>query len=157
MVCDARNSACNTAAGDYPPAPPALWEFVKSFRAHATAFTDLRKYVRHKMFAEVVTRPLDSSLQQTSPTFTALTNDVSQSGISLFSTICVRDPFLAISLRLEKELIQKTVEVVRCRPVRGFFHIAGRFRDTVAEPTEDRGTCACGDPESHGTPVEQPT
>ena len=77
----------------------------------------------------------------------AVTRDISSSGISLVSTRAANSPFLAVELSASyDETIQIVMRVIRCRPLRCFYEIAGPFF-TVAQDESGEEAASAEEPQ----------
>ena len=91
-----------------------------------------RGAARYPLACPVVVVPIDEQ-ETLGEAFAAITRDISSSGISIYHTRPVHDPYLAIQWT-ERGQLQVLVEVVRCRPVGlSLYEIGCRF---VIQPAE---------------------
>ena len=81
---------------------------------------------RELLITEVRVFPLDLSLKRVGEGFTAISRDISTSGISFFNDEPTT-PFLAVELEDGHRKICAAMEVVRCEAKGPLFEIAGKF------------------------------
>ncbi len=68
----------------------------------------------------------------------AVTRDISTTGLALISTRAASSRFLAVELACPSgETIQVVIRVIRCRPVRCFYEIAGTYFVVLGEAGAD--------------------
>ena len=113
-------------------APPSeLAAFVENLLAKARLGFERRTAERFPLAYPVLVVPIDDQTK-TSTAFAAITRDVSSTGLSMFHTHPVYEPYLAVQFATETgEKFRVLVEVIRCQPKGLFFEIAGSF---VTEP-----------------------
>jgi hypothetical protein len=102
----------------------------------ADYFLEQRAYRRHSICVPLEVISFDSQGRQTANPFTAVTKDISATGLSFLHIAPVFDPYLLV--RFPKSgrhnELWLVLEFVRCRPVGPLWEIGGR---SVAEPTEN--------------------
>jgi len=118
--------------------PKAIAEFVARMvpeKAHPGA--QKRALDRYPVVTPIAVMPLGDRLELVGETFMAVTKNISGSGLALVCTRAVRARYLAVEiLEYAREGIQVVVHVLRCRPVRCFYEIAGRFVTRMLESSE---------------------
>jgi hypothetical protein len=87
---------------------------------------DRRQQKRFKMAIRATAIPVNERLSPLDEAFTAMTINISQSGLALIHTRAVNCRFLLIELE-DKHRTQVVLEVIRSRHVGRFYDIAGRF------------------------------
>ena len=112
--------------GNEPSAEAHLWgeQLVEEF----TGFEyEARAYPRTKLTAEIVVRATNGLGSVFGTPFTAITTDISPSGLGFLHTTAVPDRFLAITLGENGRRVFVLVEVVRCRSVGKLYEVGVKF------------------------------
>jgi hypothetical protein len=95
---------------------------------------DRRAFQRTAVAVEVRLQPMDSSFAPAGEVFTAITRDISASGVGLVSTRPVKAAFLSLQLpATQNQPPQWVVRVSRCQPMGGFYDVGTSF--VTALPT----------------------
>jgi hypothetical protein len=120
--------------------PSAIAEFVAKLLPEDYRGWEKRGYKRLSVVTPVAVMPLSESLEPSGSPFMVLARNISRSGIALVSTRSVSATCLAVELpRDPEESLQVVVRVVRCRPLRSFYEIAGSFVTKMVPPREFNG------------------
>lgn len=111
------------------PPPKAIVDFIARIRPEALRGPEKRGCPRFSVVTPVAVMPLDERLEPVGTPFLVLTRNISRSGMAMVSARAVAPAaFLGVELpRSPKESSQVVVHVRRCRPVRSFYEIAGKF------------------------------
>ncbi len=88
-----------------------------------------REHARTKLIVPVQIQPLDESYGASGDTITALTRDISQSGIGIISPRSISDELVAVRLSLHDNQIglNMAARVLRCEKLGGFYDIGCQF------------------------------
>ena len=128
--------------------PEAIVEFVTKMMRTECKRNDNRGAQRRAVVVPVPLIQLDEGLSPTGNVHMAVTRDISSSGISLVSTRAANSPFLAVELSASyDETIQIVMRVIRCRPLRCFYEIAGPFF-TVAQDGSGEEAASAEEPQN---------
>ena len=77
---------------------------------------------------EVWVQPVDSGFEPLGEPFTAVSRDISSSGIGLMHTRAIREKYLWLRLETRGGVKMNVVaEVLRCRPLGMFYEIGAKF------------------------------
>ena len=87
---------------------------------------DRREQRRFAVTIRATVIPVDEHMSPVDEPFTAMTLNISQSGLALVHTRAVNHRFLLVELH-DPRRTQVVLEVIRCRHVGRFYDIAGRF------------------------------
>ena len=116
--------------GDKLHSPPTeLLRFVhrvaeETLRDHV----EERQFPRYKLTVEVWVQPVNSDFEPLGDPFTAVSRDISTSGIGLMHTRAIRDKYLWLRLATQGGgTMNVVVEVLRCRPIGMFYDIGAKF------------------------------
>ena len=113
-------------------APEAVVEFAHEIISQCgqslPSQIERRGMVRFPIAVPVLVMPLDENYQPVGPAFEAVTRDLSAGGMALLHTRAVNAKFLALEIEIpQKGRRTMILEVLRCRPSRRFYEIAGKF------------------------------
>jgi hypothetical protein len=115
----------------------AISELIARIAPKAYSGPEKRTVERFPFVAPVAVILLSDTMAPVGAPFMVLTRNISRSGIALVSTRPVNTEFCAVALpSAGEETIQFVVQVVRCRPLRSFYEIGGRFVTRMVEPDE---------------------
>jgi hypothetical protein len=135
-------------------APPAsLVRFVRSLQMGDEPDDERRASKRFNLSIEVPAVPLDKSLRVCGKPFLGISRNVSAGGMALVYTRPVPAAFLLVTLNSpEGEEVQLLLHVMRCRRLKHFFEIGGRFVAREGEETRPRPQTPAMGPPSSGDP-----
>ncbi len=114
--------------------PKAIADFIAQVMPDAYRGPEKRCFERYPIVTPVAAMPLGTGLEPFGASFMALTRNISRSGVALVSTRSVSAPFLAVELPCGPDgAMQVVIQVVRRRPIRCFYEIAGPFLTKMAD------------------------
>jgi len=105
--------------------PQGMMAFLKDL-AKLEEHDERRDQKRFAVAIRATVIPVDERLSPVGEPFTAMTLNISQSGLALIHTRAVNDTHLLVELH-DPRRTQVVLEVIRCRHVGRFYDIAGRF------------------------------
>jgi hypothetical protein len=111
------------------PPPSAIADFIARILPDGCyAGPEKRDCERFPIVAPVAVMPLGNGLEPAGAPFMALTRNISRSGIGLVSTRAACTEFIAVEWPcVSGQGMQLVVQVLRCRPLRSFYDIGGKF------------------------------
>ena len=110
----------------YGQSPPqGMLRFLEEI-AQRDVRNDRREQKRYTVAIRAIVIPVDERCSPVGEAFTAMTLNISQSGLALLHTRAVNDRYLLVELD-DKQKTQVVLEVVRSEHVGRFYDIAGRF------------------------------
>jgi hypothetical protein len=127
--------AFNLSGAEQPP--DALAETVRISAPDGGKGAEKRTCKRYPVIGAVGVMILDDALEPTGPPFVASTRNISRSGIAVISKWPVNTGLIAVECPCNAgNGSQFIVQVMRCRPLRSFYEIAGKFLTRMIEPDE---------------------
>lgn len=96
--------------------------------------SERRARERHKITMPVVAAPVDATRRSIGAAFTAISRDLSTSGLSILHSREVAAPFLIVEMRFPSgRRVRVVMKVVRCVPEGKFFCVAGPLVERLDE------------------------
>ncbi|NQT37549.1 MAG: PilZ domain-containing protein [Planctomycetes bacterium] len=114
--------------------PQSIAAFIVKMLGKEFSGDEKRSTRRHNIVFPVPVVELDEAFCPTGDVRMAVTRDISTTGLALISTRAASARFLAVELTCPSgETIQVVIRVIRCRPVRCFYEIAGTYFVVLGE------------------------
>jgi len=115
--------------------PKAIAEFVAQIVPEmAYAGPQRRAFERYPVVTPIAVMPLGDGLEPSGEAFMAVTRNISKSGLAFACTRALTASYVAVEIPdATREGIQVVLSTLRCRPLRCFYEIAGRFLTRMLE------------------------
>ena len=108
--------------------PDLIVEFLVRLLREEPVHHERRQATRHALAVPVIALPMDSTFRPVDAAFLAVTRNISVTGLSLVHTRAVAAQLMVVELAgSASETMQFVMRVLRCRPLRNLYEIAGPF------------------------------